>query len=780
MYFRTSLLAILSLFCIGLSGAEFGQNKVQYNVFDWRYLKAPHYSLYFHQNEGSLPDTAFMWIDHVYSTLSKRFSFIHKDPIPVILFASPNYFTQTNIITEIIPEEVGGFTEQFKNRVVVPYDGSIGSLRHVLNHELVHAFVFGILFDQLGGSLLMNSGMQVPLWFNEGLAEYLSIGWDIEADMFLMDMVINGDVPLPGPMLDGYMAYKGGESFMFYLNSIKGDSVFTAFLRDFKQSKSADMSIKKMYNLETHDIGEQWVQELRRIYWPEIGRRQDPRRNATSITSHLELKDHYNLRPRISPDGTKIGYYSDRYDFTRIIICDRKGKILQTIGETGYGGFFETFHPFRSGMCWSPDSKRLAFVTKSGANDELRIIDTGKKRLVKTINTRLSTISSPDWSHDGKSLVFAAIDKGQSDLFLYDFITDSLNRLTNDFHCESDPRFSPDSKKIIFAIDDTAATALKGRLPPYGRNPSDLAYIDLSSHSVKRVTHTSWSEKSPCFSPDGKHVVFVGDRNGIDNLYLMPIDTPDLTYPVTDYTGGSMNPDWANDSSIVFCMFQKQGWDIWLMEKPMTKEIKKPLAPTKWIEAMSDTSSSFFAPAIFPPDSSKSKTASKGKKKSNDIKSSETPANYIIETDSGGKALKDSLTIPVRKDTGSVTGNTTVVKKDTITDGAVPVRPDSVSQKQAVPVTGISGMSNDTASDTADKKREVDTTPPPLPLPRRYSLKFTPDLIGVGVGVSTYYGYGGNGLSASAISWAIIKSLSLAILKEDWMNTFTCSDHTCT
>jgi Tol biopolymer transport system component len=61
------------------------------------------------------------------------------------------------------------------------------------------------------------------------------------------------------------------------------------------------------------------------------------------------------------------GFLSDRRDYTGIMITDRPGKVLQEISQTGYGGFFESFHPFRSGMCWSPDGNSLAFVTKTAA-----------------------------------------------------------------------------------------------------------------------------------------------------------------------------------------------------------------------------------------------------------------------------------------------------------------------------------------------------------------------------------------------------------------------------
>ncbi len=80
---------------------------------------------------------------------------------------------------------------------------------------MVHAFIFGICFDKFGGGAMLNNA-QIPFWFNEGGAEYLSSGWNCDADMFMMEQTLNNVVPLPGPQLGGYMAYKGGQSFLHF------------------------------------------------------------------------------------------------------------------------------------------------------------------------------------------------------------------------------------------------------------------------------------------------------------------------------------------------------------------------------------------------------------------------------------------------------------------------------------------------------------------------------------------------------------------------------------
>jgi Tol biopolymer transport system component len=693
----------------------FGKNKVQYNELSWQILRSPHFTLYFHQNQGALPDISYRLTEEIYRTLKMRFQFTHKDPVPVIIYGSPALFGQTNVITELLPEEVGGFTELFKTRVVVPFTGSYDDLNHVLHHEMVHAFYFGIFYDRLGSSL-MGGGIQIPLWFMEGIAEYLSSGWNVESDMFLMDFTINSTVPPPGPMLGGYMAYKGGQSFLYFLASTYGDSLFTKFLRDFKSSKSLDITIKKTYKKSTEELGKEWIQELKRLYWPEIGRRVDPKQTATAITKHTESRDHFNLRPRISPDGKRIAFFSDRYDYTKILISDRKGKVLQTISQNGYGGYFESFHPFRSGMCWSPDGKRLAFVTKSGGFDQIRIVDVDGRKLVKTISTNLSSIIGPDWSRSGSFITFAGIDSGMSNIYLYSFKTDRVKRLTGSVHFNSDPRFSPDDSLIIYTRQDTSTQVDEAPETAWGTTPSALAVVrPFADTLVERVlSATPWNEKQPCFSPDGKQVLFVSDRNGIDNLYLAPIDSIADAAPVTNFYGGCSNPDWsANSSDAVFTLFQNLGWNVWLMEKPAAKKMSGQLEQTKWIETRLDSTRRYFTPV-----QKKADTADTGKT----VVLSGHPGTRKADTTTDGL---DSAASPDIVPTTTLDSNPTPAA----------LLADSTKQDTGAPVIAASAI------DTP-KIAGVRVIPPPEP----YRLKFSPDLVAMGVGMSSFYGYAGQWL----------------------------------
>jgi len=723
------LTAAAILIILPCAALGFGKNKVQYQPMDWRQLHAPHYTVYYHQGQGQLPEITYQLLNGIYRDLSGRFEYVHGSRVPVVIYESSPLFEQTNIITEILPEGVGGFTELFKNRVAMPFNGSLHDFRHVLHHEMVHAFVFGMIYE---GRTLFRAPVQVPLWFNEGLAEVLSNGWNKEADMFMIDRIINSSVAPPGPFLNGYMAYKGGQSFLYYLHSTEGDSLFNLMLREFKKGKNAEKAITRVYNKEMEELGREWILELRRVYWPEVGRRMQPSENALAVTNNIKEKSHVNIRPKISPNGKLIAFYSDKKDYMRIIIRDTGGKEIRQIGQhgLGLGETIESFQAFNSGMCWSPDGNVLAFTAKRGGRNEIRFVDVKRGRNRRTIKLALSAINSLHWSNDGSKLVFTAISNGQTDLYMYDLFDSKLTRLTNSVQEENNPQFSPCGTKIIYSTIDTVGLG-NGVFSKTPRSTHDIAIYDLEEKRNYILTKTPWNDKQPAWSPDGKSFMFVSDRNGIDNLYIASFDSPDKAKPITDYTGTVSNPDWSRDgSSVVFHIFSNQSWNIWRMENPLEKTMDEPLALTAWAKHERDSAVPFFKKSISAAEVREIKKDGKGQE--GQQKQAET--GHALSVQEPGISQVDSVNVNDSTDLAVSTDSIDV-------SDSIEVQ---ISEIDSVNTTDSVNINDSTLSFTAFKNF-IDAGYTPYPLP--YRLRFTPDLVIFGLGISSYSGTSGQWLA---------------------------------
>ena len=159
--------------------AQFGKNIVQYKLFDWHYLQTEHFDIYYYDTDINAQYVAIE-SQIAYSNISHALNWDLKNRIPIIVYNSQNDFQQTNVIDMYMPEGVGGVTELYKNRVVIPYDGSHEDFKHVLHHELVHAFINDYIYKGNAMNMQDASITPIPLWMNEGLAEFLTSSWSTE------------------------------------------------------------------------------------------------------------------------------------------------------------------------------------------------------------------------------------------------------------------------------------------------------------------------------------------------------------------------------------------------------------------------------------------------------------------------------------------------------------------------------------------------------------------------------------------------------------------------
>ncbi len=225
---KKTIRTLIFIISLTLIFGQFGQNIVQYDKFDWEYIQSAHFDIYFTGNGAGHATFVAKEAESAFDNISKRMGWSLNERVSIIIYNSHNDFQQTNVLDTYMYEGIGGVTELYKNRVVVPYDGSHREFKHVIHHELVHAFINENIY---GGNLqnLISSRIKfmIPGWMNEGLAEYLSDGWSTNSDMWMRDLAINGgDLP-DIYRLNGYLSYRGGQSVWRFIAQKWGEESFS-------------------------------------------------------------------------------------------------------------------------------------------------------------------------------------------------------------------------------------------------------------------------------------------------------------------------------------------------------------------------------------------------------------------------------------------------------------------------------------------------------------------------------------------------------------------------
>jgi Tol biopolymer transport system component len=572
-----ALLVILAAAPGVLSAQYFGRNKVQYSNFGFKIIQTEHFDVYYYDRERSAALDAARMAERSYARLSKVLNHEFRERKPIILYASHSDFLQTNA-TEVSGEGTGGVTDFARNRAVMPFTGAYGDFQHVLMHEMAHQFQYDIWSrGRAGAGINTLIAIAPPLWFAEGMAEYLSLGpINAETAMWLRDASLEGKLPTIEQMTADpyqYFPYRFGHALWSYIGERWGDEAVGAILKA-TLAGGIEPAFRRTIGLSLEQLSEQWRDAVQKRYLPEIGARAKARAVADELLTEKRSEGTLHLAPALSPDGKLVAYFSEKdfYSVDLYLADGETGKVKRRILKSGVSSNYETYRFINSQANWSPDGKYLAFAAKRGPRDDIVIVDVARNKQVGRIQLKLSGVTTPAWSPDGERLVFTGYDGGISDLYTVNRDGSGLRRLTSDKYGDLHPVWSPDGRTIAFATDrgpETNFTTLA-----FGN--FRIALYDLGTGSVRVLDHMDQGKNvSPQWSPDGKSIAFISDRTGVSDIFLYDLTDGQL-YQLTDfYTGAQgitpLSPvlSWAHQADrLAFVYYEDQKYDVYTISDP--------------------------------------------------------------------------------------------------------------------------------------------------------------------------------------------------------------------
>ncbi len=529
----------------------FGRNKVQYQSFDFQVLKTEHFDIYYY--DDAQVELAALMAERWYARLSRILNHDLSGRQALIIYAAHPHFRQSNVLLGALDESTQGVTELLKRRIVLPFLGPLQETDHVIGHELVHAFQFDITGE--GGGTLVSGvpgAARMPLWFVEGMAEYLSVGYiDPQTAMWMRSLVSQNTAV--GPALES-QPYQYGQAIWAYIAGRWGDDVVGRLLKAVRATPSAGAAIQRVLRINPDSLVMAWQEEARRHAEPLVAQTENPMGFAEPtgagqmgqyrsgwpygqpILGAATGSGRYNIAPSLSPDGNRVVYLSEKDLFAiEMFMADaRTGKVQRKIVKSAVDPHFEGLQFVHSAGAWDATGTRFAFAAVRKGRPVLSIIDpnTGRKVHEKVFR-ELGEIFNPSWAPDGQSVVFSAIVSGFSDLYSYDVEEETLSRLTNDEFGDIHPAWSPDGSTIAF-VTERFTTGLSSLM--YGQYT--LALMDLRTGAIQELrAFPEGKHTNPQWSPDGRSLYFISDQNGISNVYRMDLTSSNV-YQVTNlFTG---------------------------------------------------------------------------------------------------------------------------------------------------------------------------------------------------------------------------------------------------
>jgi len=572
-------ISICVFFCLFLalnhSLAEyFGRNKVQYDNFDFKVLNTQSFDIHFYTSEQAAVKEAAILLERWYN----RFKLIFQRPLPdnqpILLYTNHADFQQTNAINELLTQETGGVTEGFMNRIVLPLTGVYSENNHVLGHELVHAFQYDIMKSSNTG---ITGNNQIPLWFIEGMSEYLTIGTFAPlTSMWMRDAVLFDDVPsieMVGKN-PSYFPYRYGHAIWAFIAGNFGDDLINPLFESVLQN-GWYQGFKLTLGIPLDSLSINWKSAVVQHFKDMVQKRKKPAETGNQIIDNSSI----NLAPVLSPDGKLIAYFSSKDLFSiDLFIADvASGKIKNKLVNTQTDEHFEALRFTNSSAAWSPDAEKIALPVFKTGDNAITIYNVKKGKVEQTLQFKeLGDISSVAWSPDGKKLLLSATENAICDLFIYHFPSKTLQKLTNDTYAELQPSWAPDGNSILFTTDkaDNIGPDSLSYIPPR------IALFNLTDSSINYLSIAKWAKHiDPHFSPDGQYIYFISDPDGFSNIYCYSLQSfkffkiTDIATGVTGLTELAPALSVASkNGKLAFSVFERSSYRINTLEPHPPKE----------------------------------------------------------------------------------------------------------------------------------------------------------------------------------------------------------------
>jgi hypothetical protein len=568
---------VLSLMAIGPAapvwGQYFGQNKVVYGTFDFEVLTTEHFEIYYHDLDPDMLGILSRMAERWYARLSGVLVHELRGRQPLILYNSHPEFRQTNAIPGFIGDTTGGVTEALKRRIVLPLAGPLAETDHVLGHELVHAFQFDITTQRSGSVIFSLPGaLRLPLWFMEGMAEYLSVGAeDAHTAMWIRDALASDTLPTVQQLSDPrFFPYRYGQALWAYIAGRGGDAAVGEILKSAGRTGDPGTAIRDVLDVSVDELSADWHKAIRSNYEAALAGSSAPETFGRRLFD--DSAGELNVSPSVNPAGDRIVFFSERNLFSiDMFLADiQNGRILRRITDAVTDPHLESLQFVGSTGAWSPDGQQFAFASITNGRPRLTLIEPATGEEVSRYSLPLGEVFNPAWAPEGERLTFSAIADGVTDLFVLDLTTGDLERLTDDVFAVLHPAWSPDGNTIAFVTDRFTSDINNLRFGDY-----QIALLDVATGEMRPLgARLEGKQINPQWSSRGDALYLLSDATGITNLYRVDVSSggaeqlTDLQTGITGITALSPALSLSSNNRPFVSIYSGGGYRLYGLSEP--------------------------------------------------------------------------------------------------------------------------------------------------------------------------------------------------------------------
>ncbi|GAA4301772.1 hypothetical protein [Compostibacter hankyongensis] len=502
---------------------EFGQNRLQYKNFKWRYLQTGNFNTYFNQNGLELGKYVAQAAEAELNDIEKTMDYGLRRRINIVVYNSFGEMKQSNIGIGLDWQNTGGTTKLVNNKMIVYFDGDHAALRRQIREGIARVIFENMLmgdnFGEFAGNTML---LNLPIWYTDGYIAYIAENWNTELDGDLKEALYSGryrtfnQLALEKPTLAGH-------AFWYYVENKYGKDATSYLLYISRMERS----LKKASTQVLHQKFKNALQDFmtynyRRYQDDNRHRRQITRGRPVTTRPTDERHDYYRFHPNPrNRDYAMVEFKKGKYSVL-LYQGAYKPKVLLT---SGVRQLQSQVNPDYPQIAWDTKGGRLAVIYEERGKLKLMIYDLiSRTRTHQDLPADFQSINSFQYLLDHNTLLLSAVKNGHSDIYTYNISTFQTTPITQDVYDDLDPSFVafPGKSGVIFSSNRPSAYA-KDADTVLPHDHYNVFLIDnwnkTQDKQISRLTEMQHGDARMPTQYNDTYFTFVSDDNGIRNRY---------------------------------------------------------------------------------------------------------------------------------------------------------------------------------------------------------------------------------------------------------------------
>jgi len=522
LFFTGTLLLATFLSQAQTNTVEFGQNRVQFKNFKWRYYQTRHFNTYFAQNGLELGKYVAQEAEKELPSLEQFMEFTFRQRLNIVVYNSFGEMRQSNIGIGVEWQNTGGVTKLVGNKMIVYFDGDHSHLRKQIRQGIARVMLETLLFGEDIGEFAGNAVLiDFPKWFTDGFIAYAAEPWNAEEDEELKATLQSGkytkfnQLAYDKPLLAGH-------AFWYYVEMKYGKDAVPYLMYIARINRGLKRGFEQVLNQTPKKAMEDFMIYTRRRFQADNKRRRQVTRGRTVVGRETKKSDFYRFQANPRNNSYAVVEYTRGRYRVQMQVGDNKPHILLRSGVKQYANQLDPNYPL---LAWNQKGNRLAIVYEHEGKTKLMIYDLVSKTTTKQDLPQFDRIIDMKYFFEfDNALLLSAVKNGHTDIFTYSISNFKVEQITNDVYDDLDPSFVafPGKSGIIYSSNRPSPKARSADtvLPSARYN---IFLIDnwnkTSEKQISQLTDMKYGDARLPVQYNTTHFTFVSDANGIRNRY---------------------------------------------------------------------------------------------------------------------------------------------------------------------------------------------------------------------------------------------------------------------